>query len=129
MAIGAQGNTQAHAKTTPDYVIATKTIKSGKVTLPKGSRVRHQTKAKYFKSHNSNQKPVSSTKETATKHKGNMYYIYAKKNMLKLPDRRIRKQGNYQYRLAVRYNGLNSNGMSYSVGHVKNYFYVPTLNA
>jgi len=85
----------------------------------------------YFANGNLNQKPTSSTKITKTRQKGNVTYYYAKKNMLKLPDKRISKKGNYQYRLTVRKNKVVSGDLSisYSVGSSKNYFYTPTLKA
>lgn len=83
----------------------------------------------YFKTSSMTQKPVSSTKITALKKSGNLLHVYAKSNMLKLPDRRISHKGNYQYRLAIRYNQQFDNYMSYSVGHMKNVFFVMTRNA
>lgn len=85
----------------------------------------------YFANGNLNQKPTSSTKITKTRQKGNVTYYYAKKNMLKLPDKRISKKGNYQYRLTVRKNKVVSADLSisYSIGSSKNYFYMPTLKA
>lgn len=59
-----------------------------------------------------------------SKKSGNLLHVYAKSNMLKLPDRRISHKGNYQYRLAIRYNQQFDNYMSYSVGHMKNVFFL-----
>lgn len=74
--------------------------------------------------------PVSSTKITASRSKGSIIYLYSKTSMTKLPDKHIRKSGNYQYRLAIRNNHRQSElSQSYSVGSLKNLFYVPTLKA
>lgn len=85
----------------------------------------------YFSSGNVNKKPLSSTKITKVRKSGNTTYLYAKKNMLKLPDKRVSKKGNYQYRLAIHYNGAKEDGIfpyaSYSVGST--YFYTPTGKA
>lgn len=85
----------------------------------------------YFANGNLNQKPTSSTKITKVSQKDNVTYYYAKKNMLKLPDKRISKKGNHRYRLTVRKNKAVSGDLSisYSVGSSKNYFYTPTLKA
>ncbi|WP_034526382.1 hypothetical protein [Secundilactobacillus oryzae] len=83
--------------------------------------------AEYYKSSNLKQKPVSATKLNAIRKNGNITYYYAKTNMLKLPDKHIQsKTKKYNCRLAIR---SNKNYGSYSVGTVKNYFYVPTGNA
>lgn len=85
----------------------------------------------YFSSGNVNKKPLSSTKVTKVRKSGNTTYLYAKKNMLKLPDKRVSKKGNYQYRLTIHYNGAKEDGIfpyaSYSVGST--YFYTPTGRA
>ncbi|MTV82815.1 hypothetical protein [Secundilactobacillus folii] len=204
--LGVATMTQAAAKSSSSYAVTTRQVKSGKVTLPKNTRVaisykttkkhivyarldlsnmsykiRHQTTSKavtvrytanfkatksnsnlekllakgkaytnqtsftkapklhfttdqyveYFANGNTNSRPTSSTKITAIKKNGNLIHYYAKKNMLKLPDKRISKKGNYQYRLAVRINPNIAKDLSrsYSVGSVKNYFYLPTFRA
>ncbi|GAX01481.1 hypothetical protein [Secundilactobacillus silagei] len=99
--------------------------KTPKLTFTADNRV------EYFANGNFDQKPISSTMITKTKQKGHITYYYAKKNMLKLPDKRISKTGNYQYRLTVQRNKvvLGALSISYSVGSSTNYFYAPTLNA
>ncbi|GAX06075.1 hypothetical protein HC026_07030 [Lactobacillus sp. LC28-10] len=96
-------------------------IKAPKIAITSNNYV------EYFANGNTGTKPTSSTKITATKQKGNLTHYYAKKNMLKLPDRHISKKGNYQYRLAVRLNKNHFSKLStsYSVGTLKNYFYLP----
>lgn len=83
----------------------------------------------YFRHANDNQKPLSSTKITAIKTTGKLTHVYAKTNMLNLPDKHLRTYGNYRYRLAIKENQTDPDNlyMSYSVGHLKNYFYTPTL--
>lgn len=77
-----------------------------------------------------NRAPISSTKITASRIKGTVTYLYSKTNMAKLPDKHIRKTGNYQYRLAIRDNQKQMDlSRSYSVGTLKNLFYEPTLKA
>ncbi|KRK47527.1 hypothetical protein FC96_GL002453 [Secundilactobacillus kimchicus JCM 15530] len=74
--------------------------------------------------------PISSTKLTASRAKGNIVYLYSKTNMAKLPDKHIHKHGNYQYRLAIRDNQKQDElSQSYSVGTLKNLFYDVTMKA
>jgi len=62
----------------------------------------------YFKDDKTNIKPISSTKVTKSKASGNTTYVYAKNNMLKLPDQKISNKGNYRYRLTVHFNGIET---------------------
>lgn len=83
----------------------------------------------YFRHANDNQKPLSSTKIMAIKTVGKLTHVYAKTNMLNLPDKHLRTHGKYRYRLAIKENQTDPDKlyMSYSVGRLKNYFYTPTL--
>lgn len=85
----------------------------------------------YYKTTNISTKPISSTRLTATRTKGVYTYLYAKTNMPKLPDRRISKSGNYQYRLTIRDNRQSTTNASkaFSVGTFKNFFTQLTGNA
>ncbi|MFC6254173.1 hypothetical protein ACFP1H_06190 [Secundilactobacillus hailunensis] len=146
MSYGIRHETNATSITIP-YSHNLKTLKSNYPTpliLGKGFKYDSNTWTKtpkltftannyveYFAKGNLKQKPTSSTKITKTSQKGNVTYYYAKKNMLKLPDKRISKKGNYQYRLTVQKNKVvpADLSISYSIGNSKNYFYQPTLKA
>ncbi|WP_461243566.1 hypothetical protein [Secundilactobacillus muriivasis] len=87
----------------------------------------------YFKNDQATTKPTSSTKVTKSAAKGQTTYIYAKHNMLKLPDKKISNKGNYRYRLMVHFNGAQAAAtnaaLSYSVGSKQKLFYTPAGNA
>ncbi|MBT9671574.1 hypothetical protein GPK34_05980 [Secundilactobacillus kimchicus] len=85
----------------------------------------------YYKSHDAQQKPISMTKITKSIKKGKFTFLYAKTNMAKLPDKKVRSTGNYRYRLTIRDNGTKTDPASqqkyssFSVGRVANKFFVP----
>lgn len=81
----------------------------------------------YFKDDKANTKPISSTKVTKSRASGETTYVYAKSNMLKLPDKKISNTGNYRYRLTVHFYGAQAadtiSALKYSVGSSNNFFY------
>lgn len=87
----------------------------------------------YFKNDKTTTKPTSSTKVTKSVAKGQTTYVYAKHNMLKLPDKKISNKRNYRYRLMVHFNGAQAAdtnaALSYSVGSKRNLFYTSAGNA
>ncbi|MFC6254699.1 hypothetical protein ACFP1H_08905 [Secundilactobacillus hailunensis] len=108
-----------------------KTDVSKKGTEYKNATIRFTTDGyvEYFKNDKANTKPISSTKVTNSKASGNSTYVYSKKNMLKLPDKKINSKGNYRYRLTVHFTDHQAKdvltALQYSVESSKNFFYTP----
>lgn len=117
-----------------DFMSKPKTTVKG--TQYKNATIRFTTDGyvEYFENDKANAKPISSTKVTKSSAAGETTYVYAKNNMLKLPDQKISNKGNYRYRLTVHFYGssagslgvdTNNSALKYSVGNSNNFFYTP----